>query len=106
MGKYTYRNDRLWAFHVETVRAGQARAYADHVNEYIITDRSESNFRDDEGNAEEWNGFSQDIVKQFCVACVRNAKPKDKAEWHESRYSFEKIGPRKYRYIVTEPYID
>lgn len=108
MGNFKYRNDRLFAFHVETVRAGQPRPYADGVHEYIVTDKSESCFRDDEGNAQEWDGFSLDIIKQFCVACLRNAKPKGDAslEWHEARYTLEKIGPRKYRYTVTEPNLD
>lgn len=94
---------RNYNFKVEALEAGQRRPYGDSYYSYIVEDVSEHELTEME-------------VKAFCTAVVKPAKY-SQAEWlkltqkynpdvHFSNYYsvFEKIGERKYKYVVVSSY--
>lgn len=85
---------------IETVRAGQPRPYADSVLEYkIIVSGDLPNDIDR-------------IIEEFCTKSLThcNTKYNDERMWCDSYYSFDSTtldnGHKKYRFIVTSPYLD
>jgi len=95
---------RDYNFKVETVEAGQRRAYGDSYFHFIVTNDSDIN-------------FDEIVIKRFCTNFLRptsmsvEKRNKHQAEktltegmWFSPYYtSFKKIDERVFEYKVTEP---
>lgn len=96
---------REYRFTVETIRAGQPRAYADSEYEYIV----EVSLPCFTAREEEWT------VKQFCTT-ILNPCFQTHEEWYKNRrdagkyfagyHTLEKVGENTYRYYVCRPFCD
>lgn len=89
------------AINIQTVRAGQARPYADSFYEFIITVNKD---------------YRADFVKQLCTKVLRPAT-QTKADWDAGKgeagsyfagwYTFEKLADgRTFKYLKCEPFTD
>ena len=79
-----------YIFEVEEVRAGQVRKYGPTENEYIITNKCETD-------------YDVSVVKRFAEFVRPPVRFKDSPCWADSKETFEKIGDRKYRYFQHVP---
>ena len=85
---------------VEWEQAGQPRAYADSIYQFVLT--------------AEWIPYGKTELEpvqwfpEVGKSYARGIKPwKDAPAWHESRLkSFNTISPGKWRVTVIEPYCD
>lgn len=94
---------REYRFIVETIRAGQPRAYADSEYEYRV-EISLPIFA---------NIGKEMMVRRFCTEILKPCHQTYK-EWCESKrneaayfagyYTFEKLGENTYRYYVKNPF--
>mgnify|MGYP001577337039 FL=1 len=89
---------------IETLKAGQPRAYADSVYEYLITVKNywESTTGLREGSFSQKEQDIKYLVKTFS----RHFEDEPKC-WADARLSaFEKIDFRTFRITIIEPYTD
>lgn len=96
---------REYRFTVETIRAGQPRAYADSEYEYRV-----------EVSLPIFTNLEKEMtVKRFCTKILKPCHQTYK-EWCESMgneaayfagyYTIEKLGENTYRYYVKKPFCD
>ena len=86
---------KIYIFEVETTKTGQARPYADTINEFIITNKAELS---------KYPEADDRLVERFCKSIIASPVRFIDSPCHfDSTETLTKLDDRRYRYTQVIP---